>query len=257
MSRTTPDPVFAAAARAELERRVRAARPDAGAVALSLPFRPRKTWRTEFAAIAGVLVLVAGAAAGVQALRPALTGDQAPAVVDTQTAAPRPSLVPTGTPTPPPTTSAPPTSAPPAPTTRTTTAPPTAPPPTSAPPVAPTESATTPPTPASSSGLIGATGARQRSDAELRAWGASLGNGDIWIEQLVLDTHCMAEHGFIYDAQFEYSASLAAQRAGMTDAQYAAYQVAMDGPPRSGPYDWRTAGCHGLSVHVTGQDHAN
>jgi hypothetical protein len=253
MSRTTPDPVFAAAARAELERRVRAARPEDGAIAVSMPFRPRKGWRMELAAIAGVLALVAGIAAGLQALRPALTGDQVPAVVNTRTADPRPSLEPTGTPAPGPTTEAPVTSRPPAPTT--TTAPPTS--PTTPPPTAPTPTRTTTPPVASSGGLIGPSGAKQRSDAELRAWAASRGDGDIWTQQLVLDTHCMADHGFLYDAQFEYSASLADQRAGMTDAQYAAYQAAMDGPPRSGPYDWRTAGCHGRSVHLTGQDDAN
>lgn len=106
-------------------------------------------------------------------------------------------------------------------------------------------------------GLIGPTGAEQRSEAELRAWGSSLGNSDVWVEQVVLDTRCMADHGFLYDAEFDHSAGAAARRAGMTDAQYAAYDAAMYGPPSDAPYDWRTAGCHGRSVHLTGQDDAH
>jgi hypothetical protein len=252
MSRTTPDPVFAAAARAELERRVRASRPETGTIAVSMPFRPRKGWRMELAAIAGVLALVAGVAAGVQALRPALTGEDVPAVVDTQTADPRPTLVPTSTPTPAPTTSAPAVTTPPPAPTRTSAPPAVAvtPPPTTP---APTRT-TTPPPPASSGGLIGATGAKVRSEAELRAWGPTIGADDIWIDQIVLDTACMADHGFRYDAEFEYSAGTAAERAGMTAAQSAAWQAAMYGPPSDAPYDWRTAGCHGRSVHLTGQD---
>lgn len=251
MSRTTPDPVFAAAARAELERRVRASRPDAGAIAVSMPFRPRKGWRMELAAIAGVLALVAGVAAGVQALRPALTGDDAPAVVDTQTAAPRPTLVPTTTPTPAPTTSAPVTTPPPPAPTRTSAPPAVA---VTPPPTTPTPTrTTTPPPPASSGGLIGATGAKERSEAELRAWGKSTGADAIWIDQIVLDTQCMADHGFIDDPELTYSAP-ASDRVGLTDAQYAAYEVALYGPKTDAPYDWRTAGCHGRSVHLTGQD---
>ena len=256
MSRTTPDPVFAAAARAELERRVRASRPDAGTIAVSMPFRPRRGWRTELAAIAGVLALVAGVAAGVQALRPALTGEEVPAVVATQTADPRPTLVPTRTPTPAPTTSAPAvTTTPPVPTTPTTTPPPTA--PTSPPPTTPTRTTTTPPPTTASGGLIGPTGARQRSEAETRAWADSLGYGSIWTEQVVLDTRCMADHGFVYDMEFERSAGTSAATAGMTAAQASAWEAAMYGPPSDAAYDWRTAGCHGRSVHLTGQDDAN
>lgn len=250
MSRTTPDPVFAAAARAELERRVRASRPDAGAITVSMPFRPRRAWRMELAAIAGVLALVAGVAAGVQALRPALTGDQAPAVMDTRTADPLPSLLPTGTPTPAPATSAPvATSPPPAPVT--TTAPPVA--PTTPPPTDPVLTTTPPPSPSSGT-LIGPAGAKVRSEAETRAWADSLGYGSIWTEQVVLDTQCMADHGFLYDMEFERSAGTAASNAGMTKAQADAWQAAMYGPPSDAPYDWRTAGCHGRSVHLTGQD---
>lgn len=73
----------------------------------------------------------------------------------------------------------------------------------------------------------------------------------------MLDTACMADHGFLYDPEFVLSAGLAAQHAGLTDAQYAAFQVALTGPGAPGPYDWRTAGCQGRSVHLTGQDAAD
>jgi hypothetical protein len=257
MSRTTPDPVFAAAARLELERRVRAARPDAGAVGVMLPFRPRRAWRMELAAIAGVVALVAGVAAGVQALRPALTDDRVPAIADTRTADPRPSLLPTSTPTASPTTDAPvPTAPAVTPTTPPATLPPTSAPPTTPPPTAPTRTATTPP-PATSSALIGPSGAQRRSEAELRAWGSTIGASSAWIGEVVLDTRCMAEHGFLYDAEFEYTHGVVGVRNGMSADQYARYDEAEHGPQTDAPYDWRSAGCHGLSVHAMQKDDAN
>lgn len=224
MSRTIPDPVFAAAARAELERRVRATRPDADDLTVTMPFRPLRSWRMELVAIGGVLALVAGVTAGVTALRPVLDAGGPPVVSTARPTDRGPTLLPSSTPTPAPTTEQPP--------------------------------ATTTP-PVTSRPLIGPAGARQRPEAEVRAWARSIGNNDIWAEQAVLDIRCMAQHGFLYDPEFEYRSGLAAMRAGMTDAQYAAYTAAMYGLPTDAPYDWRTAGCHGLSVHVTGQDTAN
>lgn len=242
MSRSTPDPVFAAAARAEVEARIRAV---AGTAALDR--RPRRPWVMELGAVAGIAVLAAGIAVGVHTLQPAFDQGGAPAGSVTQsvpstadpTASPLPS--PTETPTSTPQTAAPPT----APTTETPTEAPTTPPP-------PSTAPTTPP--ATSSPLIGPTGAQQRSSAEIRSWALGLGFGEIWAEQAVLDASCMADHGFRYDPEFEHDAGVAAQHAGLTDEQYAAFQVAEYGSDTNLPYDWRTAGCHGRSVHLTGQD---
>lgn len=246
MSRTAPDPVFAAAARAEVEQRVRATAPDGA--------RPdRRPWVMELGAIAGVAVLVAGIAVGVTHLRPHLDEGSAPAGAVTRSAAP--TTEPPTSPVAPPTSEAP-TSPPPS-----TTPPPTPPtePPT-APSVrttAPPTAATTTPPPATATTLVGPTGAERRTSAEIRTWALSIGSSEIWAEQAVLDTTCMAEHGFLHDPELGYREGIGAERTGMTDAQYAAYRIAEYGPQTDAPYDWRTAGCHGRSVHLTGQDDAH
>jgi hypothetical protein len=245
MSRSTPDPVFAAAARAEVERRVRL---SSGSAERSV----RRPWVMELTAIAGVAAIVGGVAFGIGALRPVFDPAEVPAGTVTQSAAPTadpspvvtdsPTAVPTGTPTGTPTGAA--TTPPPV----AVTTPPTTP---------PTSSTPTTPPPATSSVLIGPSGAKERSGAEIRAWALSIGSGAIWAEQAVLDTACMKDAGFIWDPEFNYHSGLAAEHAGMTDAQAEAYDVAEDGPQTDLPYDWRTAGCHGRSVHVTGQDDAH
>jgi hypothetical protein len=102
--------------------------------------------------------------------------------------------------------------------------------------------------------LIGPAGAKERTSADIRAWALSLGYGDIWAEQAVLDASCMAEHGYRYDPEFARSGGSAAQHVGLTDAQYADFHDALWGPQTDLPYTWQTAGCHGRSVHLTGQD---
>src|SRR5439155_25075510 len=111
---------------------------------------------------------------------------------------------------------------------------PTTPLPTTAPPV---------PSPTGDTALIGATGAKVRTAAEIQAWGDALGYGSVWTEQQVLDTACMAEHGFRFDPEFDRSASYAETQQGMTAEQFQAFQDALYGPQTGQPYDWRTAGC--------------
>jgi hypothetical protein len=241
MSRTTPDPVFATAAQAELERRIRARR------STSTASRSRRPWVMELAAVAGVLALVGGVALGVAALRPSLDRGGAPIGSVTQAASPEPTVDPSASPLVPPAIAVPPTTPP--------TAPATGAPPTSKPtstPTAPTPPSTAPPV--SGGALVGPTGAQQRSSAAIRTWALSLGYGDVWAEQAVLDASCMAGQGFLHDPEFMRAAGVAEKHAGLSDAQYQAYQVALYGPETTAPYDWRTAGCHGRSVHLTGQD---
>ncbi|RIX28482.1 hypothetical protein [Amnibacterium setariae] len=249
MIRSTPDPVFAAAAQAELERRVRLARPVGAGAGGGAP-RSRRSWTMELAAVAGVTALVAAAAVGVTVLRPTSAPDEVPAGITSPTADAPPTASPLDSPSPSATATTPPTSPPPA-----TTAPPTA--PVSTPPATPTTPATPPPTSGagSASGLVGPTGARVRTDAEIRSWTASIGFGEIWGEEAVLDMHCMAGKGFLYDPVYEHAHGIAT--AGMTAAQKAAFSDAYYGPQTDQPYDWRTAGCHGRSVHLMGQDDAH
>lgn len=114
MSRTAPDPVFAAAARAEVERRMR------GTADAALRRSRRGHWLMELAAIAGVTAIAAGIAVGVVALRPTSDVGGAPAGTATRSAAPSatavappatspapPSATPTGAPSAPATTSSP------------------------------------------------------------------------------------------------------------------------------------------------------
>ncbi|MFD1720441.1 hypothetical protein [Amnibacterium endophyticum] len=109
--------------------------------------------------------------------------------------------------------------------------------------------------------LIAKRGAQVRTRAELHAAVQSdpiLRGNAIWEEQAWIKIGCMAEQGFLYDPVAEMRGGEAASRDdGLTAQQEAAFEVAMYGPDTSGPYDWRTAGCNGLAVHETGQDHAN
>ena len=82
----------------------------------------------------------------------------------------------------------------------------------------------------------------------------------IWEEQAWLDIQCMASKGYLYDpiGQQRDDAHPAGQAdTGLTPSQLRGYQIAFFGAPSDGPYDWRTAGCHGRSVHETGQDDAH
>lgn len=110
--------------------------------------------------------------------------------------------------------------------------------------------------------LIAPAGSRQITRGDLHAWAASRpfsgqdpANDAVWEQQQWLDIRCMARKGFLEDPtnpslqEHEVSAD-----DGLTQQQADAYSVAMYGPPTDAPYDWRTAGCHGRSVHLTGQD---
>ncbi|GAA2750080.1 hypothetical protein [Amnibacterium kyonggiense] len=121
----------------------------------------------------------------------------------------------------------------------------------------PTGTPTAPSTPPAT--LITPTGFQRISRAQLHAFVVGLGssgNDAVWEEQNWLDIQCMADHGFVYDPIADYRDPLGWKK-GLTTAQQQAYDAALFGPPQSGAYDWRTAGCHGLSVHETGQDNAN
>lgn len=124
----------------------------------------------------------------------------------------------------------------------------------------PSASASPDPSPsATSTGpLVGPPGAKVRTEAEIRAWEAARGSSDITTEQAVITTRCMAEHGYRYDPVYESTADLtAAYHDGLPVDVDMAYLAAEYGPKTSAAYDWRTAGCAGLAVHQTGQDHAN
>lgn len=199
MTRTTPDGVFAEAARAELLHRVRA-----GSAPARRPFVVEAVVAVAVVAIAVAVVL------GVQQLH-AGPIDQGPPAAPVPTAS-------------------------------------------SSTPVPPTPTATPSTTGAA---LIGSPGARVRTEAEIRAWGASEGLGDVMIEQDVIQSRCMQQHGFVYDPIYERTADLRAGHSGMTAAHEAAWDEALDGPETTAAYDWRTAGCRGLAVHQTGQDDAH
>lgn len=209
MTRTTPDPVLADAARLELERRVRAARPALQPVA-----RPGRPGVMQLVVTAAVAVLILSVVVGLGQLRARWVGAPPPTTAPSATAGPTPS--------------------------------PTAVPPTSTP--------TSSPTSTGAARLVVPEGFQQRSDAQLRAWAATLPESpartDVWIEQRIIVTHCMAGKGFLYDPERLYTHPVAVVPAGHEQA----YEEALDGPASSGPYDWRTAGCDGLAVHETGQD---
>ncbi len=122
----------------------------------------------------------------------------------------------------------------------------------------------TPPPDASApsvAGLIAKRGAQPRTRAQLHAFVQAdpvLAGNSIWEEQAWLKIGCMAEEGFLYDPITEADRDGSSTGDdGLTPAQAVAFQVALYGPQTDEPYDWRTAGCDGLAVHETGQDHAN
>ncbi|HEY8318896.1 MAG TPA: hypothetical protein VIG76_08700 [Amnibacterium sp.] len=83
-------------------------------------------------------------------------------------------------------------------------------------------------------------------------------NGAIWEEQAWLDKQCMASKGYLFDPiSVGRGTGTTYGDSGLTPEQLQGYQEAMYGPSTDAPYDWRTAGCHGLSVHETGQDNAH
>lgn len=84
-------------------------------------------------------------------------------------------------------------------------------------------------------------------------------NAAIVEEQDWLDIQCMAEHGYLYDptATTNTDRVYNAPYRGLTDAEQKGYDTAYWGPDSIAPYNWRTAGCHGRSVHLTGQDDAH
>jgi hypothetical protein len=240
MTRTAPDPVLAAAVQEELERRVRAHRRGSAS-----PDRARRRWMTELAAIAGLVVLATGIAVGVTSSHPWSDGGGAPIGAVTPSVVP---VAPTdgpqpSSPEPSPTSSAP-TSRP-----ASGTLPTSVPVPTGSP-TSPAAATGGPSTPVSA--LIAPAGAVRRSDAEIRADAAARGFTDVWAEQGILDRDCMADHGFLYDPELGLAAP-----SGLSSSDRAAYEVALLGPASDAPYDWRTAGCHGASVHATGQDGAH
>lgn len=224
MTRAAPDPVFAAAAQEELERRVRRHR---GRAASS---RTRHRWVVEVSAIAGLAAVAGAIALGAASLHLLPDSGGAPAAAESRSAAPA-TPSPAATPSDAPTPAA-------SPTTTVTTPPPSQP------------VATTPPS--RSATLIGPGGAVRRTDAGIRAYGAARGFSADWAEEGILDRDCMAAQGFLYDP-----VQGGTTPGGMAASDAAAYEVALYGPKTDAPYDWRTAGCHGRSVHLTGQDHAN
>ena len=121
------------------------------------------------------------------------------------------------------------------------------------------------PSPSRTTKLIGHAGWREVTRAQLHEYvstSATLqrdpANAEIWEEQAWLDIRCMASQGYLYDpirdAQDE---GRTAGDGGLTTQQLRGFNTALWGPPSDGPYDWRTAGCHGRSVHETGQDNAH
>jgi hypothetical protein len=131
---------------------------------------------------------------------------------------------------------------------------------------APRPAVTSPsPTSTYSGPLIAPRGAHQITRRQLHSWvvsrpfaGEDPENDAIWEQQQWLDIQCMAGKGFLDDPTNPSVESHPVSTAdGLTAKQAHAYVVAMDGPETDAPYDWRTAGCHGRSVHVTGQDNAH
>ncbi len=104
-------------------------------------------------------------------------------------------------------------------------------------------------------GLITPTGWHVITRAQLHAYVVASSFSAVWEEQAWLDMQCMAKQGFVYDPTARGGEPGASS--GLTAAQQDAYEVAMYGPRTDQPYDWRTAGCHGASVHETGMDDAN
>ena len=74
-------------------------------------------------------------------------------------------------------------------------------------------------------------------------------NSAIWERQQWITKQCMAKRGFLYDPILE-----TIDVTSLTLAQQKAMAVALGGPRTDAPYNWRTAGCVGLAVHLTGMD---
>lgn len=136
--------------------------------------------------------------------------------------------------------------------------------PTEAPTEAPSETATPAPsdTVTPSRPLITPTGWHLKTRSELHDWvmtlpwaGEDPANTAIWEQENWTDIQCMAEHGFVFDPEGEQSSG--ANPPGLTADQQIAFNDALDGPRTDASYDWRTAGCHGRSVHLAGQDNAH
>ena len=119
------------------------------------------------------------------------------------------------------------------------------------------------PTPRSTTSrpLIAMDGARSLTRAQLHAW--TLANSDgsanaaIGEQQDWLKVQCMAEQGYLYDPTFDGSQELELGKTwGLTPKQLKGYRTALWGLNlnSSKPYNWRTAGCDGQAVHLTGQD---
>lgn len=108
--------------------------------------------------------------------------------------------------------------------------------------------------------LIAMDGAHSLTRAQLHAWAVRRGDSattKIGEEQDWLTIQCMAAQGYLYDPTFEGVQGLERGKTwGLTPKQLLGYRTALWGTESSKPYNWRTAGCHGRSVHLTGQDDA-
>ncbi|MGN6741723.1 MAG: hypothetical protein ACTHJL_00295 [Amnibacterium sp.] len=131
---------------------------------------------------------------------------------------------------------------------------------TAAPTAGPSETPTATPTPARV--LVAPDGWRLRTRAELHDFvqhsptlQQDPANAAIWEQETWTDIECMAAKGYVYDPIAEQQGRTPDR--GLTADQLKAFDERLWGPPSSAPYDWRTAGCHGRSVHLAGQDHAN
>jgi hypothetical protein len=109
--------------------------------------------------------------------------------------------------------------------------------------------------------LIAMEGARSLTRAQLHDWTVENTDGSanaaIGEQQDWLTIQCMAARGFLYDPTLDGSQGLERGKTwGLTQHQLQGYRLALWGQnvSSSKPYNWRTAGCHGQSVHLTGQD---
>lgn len=97
-------------------------------------------------------------------------------------------------------------------------------------------------------------------------WPAELGNSEVWLEQQGIIADCMLDQGYEYHfTAYWLIPSGWLRDNGLFDENVdgditSPKGVALYGPPDQGlgeDYDWRTAGCVGYAVHVTGMDDAN
>jgi hypothetical protein len=114
--------------------------------------------------------------------------------------------------------------------------------------------------------LITPAGWHEVTRPELHAWVLQRGisaddpaNQAIWEQETWADIRCMAGKGYLYDPidQADDDRTTGVGLSTLSAGQRNGFQVALDGPATDAPYDWRTAGCHGASVHAAGKDHAN